>query len=464
MKKNNSLFTRLITSHTIVVLIAVLAIGFAADTFFRLFLVKEESARLVDNVSSVVRRVVIPAESGWIMHSKQAIFINTLQLAGIEMYELSPSAVERLPFTLDEWSALAHHQQLFRKTKTGWFSLPHLELYLVDADSNRLLLLKNTMTKSADTLANMRRTIFYSGCLAIILSVFVSYGTTRYIVAPVRAIQQVARKIVQGDFRERVCMTSYDELDELATTFNQAVDQIEETLREQDRLEQLRKQFISNVSHEFRIPLTSLSGFLELMQNDKIPISDQQKVTRMMQKDVHRLSRLVDDLLDLSRLQSGTIELQRKHVQLDALIADTVERLRPEWMKKPLHVTRDVTSDLVVWADEDRLQQILLNLIGNAVHHSPPGEAVNIQAHPITESTDIEIRVINTGTTIPADDLPHIWDRFTKVDKSRSGAGTGLGLSITRELVHLHGGTIQASNLPDQSGVQFSFTLPTEEA
>lgn len=457
------MFTRLVTSHTIVVLIAVLVIGFAADTFFRLFLVKEESARLVDNVSSVVRRVVIPAESGLIMHSEKSIFVNTLQLAGIDMYELPPSVVERLPFTPDEWSALARNQQLFRKTETGWFSLPHLELYLVDSGHNRLLLLKNTMAQSADTLTNMRRTIFYSGWIAILLSLLISYGTTRYTVSPIHSIQHVARKVVQGDFRERVRMTSYDELDDLAATFNQAVDQIEETFREQDRLDQLRKQFISNVSHEFRIPLTSLSGFLELMQNDKIPIPDRQKVMRMMQKDVHRLSRLVDDLLDLSRLQSGTIELQRKRVQLDELIEDTVEHLSPQWMEKQLHVTKDVASDLTVWADEDRLQQMLFNLIGNAVQHSPPGEAVTIQAHPVTGSKDIEIHVINSGTTIPSAELPHIWERFSKVEKSRSSAGTGLGLSITRELVHLHGGTIQANNLPDQSGVQFSFTLPAEE-
>ena len=463
MKQNNSLFTRLIGTHTIVVLIAVLAIGIAADTFFKLFLVREESARLVDNVSSVARRVIIPGESGLVIRQERSILINTLQLAGIEMYELTPSAANNLPFTADEWNELRQEQQLFRKTSAGLFGLPELELYLVDTENNRLLLLKNPMTQSAETLSNMRRTLMYSGFIAILVGVLISYGTARYMVAPIRKIQHVARKVVQGDFRQRVRLKSYDELDDLAVTFNQAVDRVEETIKEQGQLDQLRKQFVSNVSHEFRVPLTSLGGFLELLQEDKIPPHDRKKVTAMMQKDVDRLSRLVNDLLDLSRLQSGKIELEREHVHLRTIVDEAVERLSPQLEEKNLHVKGGIDPALTVWADEDRLQQILLNLIGNAVQHSPAGEMVEVKAHPDRNGREVQIAIVNSGTSIPPEELPQLWERFTKVDKSRSQQGTGLGLAITRELVHLHGGRIEAGNLPDKSGVRFTFSLPSKE-
>lgn len=463
MRKYNSLFSRLITSHTIVVLIAVLAIGFAADTFFRLFLVEQELSRLVDNVSAVARRVVVPGESGWVIRSERSILINTLQLAGIELYELPPSAAENLSFTPDEWNSLLRDQQLFRKTSATWFGLPELELYLIDGERNRLLLLKNPMGQSAETLSHMRRTLIYSGLIAILLGVLISYGTSRYTVTPIRNIQHVARKVVQGDFRQRVRMESYEELDDLAATFNQAVDRVEETMKEQQRLDQLSKQFVSNVSHEFRVPLTSLAGFLELLQEDKIPAKDKGKVTAIMQKDVERLSRLVHDLLDLSRLQSGKIELERELVPLKPTVEETLDRLSPQLENKPLSVTSDVKPSLVVWADEDRLQQILLNLIGNAVQHSPAGESVEIGARSVQGGQAVQITVVNRGTTIPPEELPYLWERFTKVDKSRSKQGTGLGLAITRELVHLHGGHIEADNLPDQSGVRVTFTLPARE-
>lgn len=464
MKKNNSLFTRLIASHTIVVIIAVFAIGLAADTFFRLFLVQEESSRLIDNVSSVARRVVIPGESGgFIIRSERSILINTLQLAGIDLYELPPSAIRDLSFTPEELNALRQDQQLFRKTSGGWFGLPQLELYLVDIEQNRLLLLKNPMTQSAETLSNMRRTLLYSGGIAVLLTVLISYGTARYMVAPIRKIQQVARKVVRGDFRQRVQLQSYDELDDLAVTFNQTVDRVEETIKEQAQLDELRKQFVSNVSHEFRVPLTSLRGFLELLQEDKIPEQDRRKVTAIMQQDVDRLSRLVHDLLDLSRLQSGKIELEREYVNVKLIVDDTIERLIPQIEDKNLRIVTDIDSLLTVWADEDRLQQILLNLTGNAVQHSPANETIEIKAQSKQSGRQVEISVINSGTSIPPEELPHLWERFTKVDKSRSTEGTGLGLSITRELVHLHSGTIQVDNLPDKSGVRFTFTLPTKE-
>lgn len=463
MKKNNSLFSRLITSHTAVVIIAILAIGLAADTFFRVFLVQQESERLVDNVSSIARRVVIPSEGGFIVRDQRQILINTLHLAGIDLYEFPPSAVKALSLSPEELNDLHRDQQLFRKTSAKWFGLPELELYLIDTKYNRLLLLKNPMKQADETLFNMRRTLFYSGLIAVILTVLISYGTARWMVAPIRKIQQVARKVVQGDFRQRVHLKSYDELDDLAATFNQSVDRVEQTIAEQEQLDQLRKEFVSNVSHEFRIPLTSLRGFLELVQDHKIPEQDLQKVTSIMQKDVNRLDRLVHDLLDLSRLQAGKIELQHGHVHVKTIVEDTFERLATLIKDKALSTVKDIDPSLTVWADEDRLQQILLNLVGNAVQHSPAGETIEVKAQPNTEGNQIEIAVVNSGTAIPSEELTHLWERFTKLDKARSKEGTGLGLAITRELVHLHGGRIRVNNLPGNAGVCFAFSLPTSK-
>lgn len=450
------------TSHIAVVVIAVLAIGFAADTFFRLFLVREETSRLLNNVSSVARQVVVSDVSGaFVIRSERSIFVNTLQLAGIEVYEFPAMALGSTPFKPEEINRLQQDRQLFRKINTGLFTLPELELFLVDGEHHRLILLKNRMTHASETLANMRRTVLYSGLIAVVLTVLVSYGTARYMVAPIRKIQQVARKVVQGDFRQRVNLkAATDEFQELALTFNRAVDRVEETMREQKQLDQLRQQFVSDVSHEFRIPLTSLGGFLELLQQNKIPAADRHRVIGMMQKDVDRLTRLVHDLLDLSRLQEGKIQLVREPVQLQETIADVVDRLIRQIEAKQLQLKVITAPSLTVWADEDRLQQILLNLIGNAVQHTPPRESVRIYTERPTGKKSVTVVIENSGTTIPPDVLPRLWDRFTKVDKSRSQRGTGLGLAIARELVRLHGGDIWAENLPDRRGVRFAFTLP----
>lgn len=453
------------TSHIAVVVIAVLAIGFAADTFFRLFLVREETSRLLNNVSSVARQVVVSDVSGaFVIRSERSIFVNTLQLAGIEVYEFPTIALDNTPFKPEEINRLQQDRQLFRKINKGLFTLPELELFLVDGEHHRLILLKNRMTHASETLANMRRTILYSGLIAVVLTVLVSYGTARYMVAPIRKIQQVARKVVQGDFRQRVNLkAATDEFQELALTFNRAVDRVEETMREQKQLDQLRQQFVSDVSHEFRIPLTSLGGFLELLQQNKIPAADRHRVIGMMQKDVDRLTRLVHDLLDLSRLQEGKIQLVREPVQLQETIADVVDRLIRQIEAKQLQFKVKTAPSLTVWADEDRLQQILLNLIGNAVQHTPPRESVRIYTERTTEKKSVTVVIENSGTTIPPDVLPRLWDRFTKVDKSRSQRGTGLGLAIARELVRLHGGDIWAENLPDRKGVRFAFTLPLNQ-
>ncbi len=474
---------RLMTSHAIVVLIAVAAIGLAADTFFRLFLVSEETSRLVDRVSAVAREVVVPGDEGsYIIRSEQSVIVDTLNLAGIEVYAFPPEAVHSLRLTDKQFMQLRNERQLFRKKGNGWFSLPELELYLVDSAHKRLILLKNPMKDAAKTVANMRRTVLYSSVIALVLAVLISYGTARYILAPIRQIQTVARQVVRGDFRHRVQLETYDELQDLAQTYNQTVDRVEETIAEQARLDQLRKEFISNVSHEFRIPLTSLGGFLELLEQNKIPDRDRARVIAMMRTDVDRLSRLVHESLDLSRLQTGKIALSREQLPLASAVESAVERLMPQAEQKNLHLEVTVPPHLSVYADEDRLQQILLNLIGNAVQHSPERERVRISAraasdpvqHPerqplhlpseqTPERTFVEIAVENSGTTIPEQELPYVFERFTKVDKSRSQRGTGLGLAIAAELVHLHGGTIYGRNLPDLSGVRFAFRIPARE-
>jgi two-component system sensor histidine kinase ResE len=237
---------------------------------------------------------------------------------------------------------------------------------------------------------------------------------------------------------------------------------------ERQRLDKMRRDFVADISHELRTPLTSIFGFAQAIADDVVTGEDQMKrYLKVIMDESLRLVRLTNTMLDLSRIESDHVKLQLKPVQLAEVVGDTLTSLQPQLNEKQVVATIQIASDLpLVMADEDRLEQILLNLLDNATRHAPVGGEVTISAALLPEQTgSVQVEVKDNGPGIPPDELPFIWERFYKADKARKQnrmKGTGLGLVIVKQLVERHGGTVMASNLA-AGGACFTFTLPTAQ-
>ena len=278
-----------------------------------------------------------------------------------------------------------------------------------------------------------------------------TFALSRRILTPIKALTLATRRFGQGDFSQRLKFKDKGEVGELAQAFNSMADDIE-------RAEQLRKNLVADVAHELRTPLSNLQGYLEAVRDGVIkPDAD---AIHSLNEEVALLSRLVNELQELSLAEAGELKLTCHPVNIDEIINKAVGAIQAQATAKGVSVSIDLPPKLpLVNIDSQRISQVLCNLIDNAVAHTPKGGNVTVSAK---EKGDwAEITVADTGEGIPAEDLPNIFERFYRVDKSRARTtgGSGLGLTIAKRLVEAHGGKIEAQSKPGK-GSRFTFTLP----
>lgn len=227
------------------------------------------------------------------------------------------------------------------------------------------------------------------------------------------------------------------------------------------RLEENFKEFLGNASHELRTPLTSIQILIDLFSERKITLEEiYNEFFPHLRKEVERMSKLVSNLLNLSRLEAGVIELQLKEVKLKDIIFDIVERLTPYISKKNLNLNIKIPGNIVLIADPQHLDTIIFNIVENAVKYTPSGGSIEVGAAENVESISIWIR--DTGIGIPEKDLNRIFDRFYRVSKSRTnedGFSTGLGLSIVKKLIERHGWDIKVESKLNK-GTKFEIVIP----
>jgi two-component system phosphate regulon sensor histidine kinase PhoR len=232
-----------------------------------------------------------------------------------------------------------------------------------------------------------------------------------------------------------------------------------QNLTTQRKLETVRRDFVSNVSHELRTPLASLKALTETLQEGALndpPAA--QRFLSQMDDEIDNLTQMVQELLELSRIESGRVPLQKKMVSPLQVIEPAVQRMILQALRSNLALTINCPTDLPqIEVDSSRLQQVLVNLIHNAIKFTLPGGSILVSA--MSSEKKIIFSVKDTGIGIPPDDLSRIFERFFKADRARSSGGTGLGLSICKHLVEAHGGKIWAESRPDE-GSTFSFSIP----
>jgi len=304
-----------------------------------------------------------------------------------------------------------------------------------------------------DYRASFNEALTYAALAAMLAAVALSLLFTRSVIAPVRAMSFAAQRIADGRYDERVNVKGADELAQLASRFNQMAEKL-------NQIESMRRRLIGDVSHELRTPLTAIKGSMEGLMDGVLPANNE--TYQQIHAEADRLNRLVDDLQELSRVEARAYQLDIRSVDVSTLVHTVTKRLAPHAESKRILLDLELAPDLPhVLADEDRAVQVLTNLTGNALQYTPEGGRITISAKRIDH--EVQIAVQDTGIGIPPEHLSNIFDRFYRVDKSRSrqsGGGSGIGLTIARALVEAHGGRIWVESKGDGLGSIFTFTLP----
>jgi two-component system, OmpR family, phosphate regulon sensor histidine kinase PhoR len=270
--------------------------------------------------------------------------------------------------------------------------------------------------------------------------------------APIlEALEQIAR----GDFSVRVSSEFADNqmVSKLANTVNKMA-------LELDQMENMRQEFISNVSHEIQSPLTSIRGFAKALENDQLTLEERHHYLNIIEEESTRLSRITEDLLRLAALESDKVKFEPKAYRLDKQIRSLVLACEPQWVEKGLNL--DVALEEVqVTADADLLSQVWMNLLHNSIKFTPQGGNVKVALYP--HDNKVECRISDTGIGVSDADLARIFERFYKADRSRTnaGGGSGLGLSIAKKIVEMHKGTIEVESKAG-AGTSFLVSLPIE--
>ncbi len=290
--------------------------------------------------------------------------------------------------------------------------------------------------------------------LALLLSALLAWLISRWVARPLQRMMAAARAVSDGDYRAEVPMVGPGEVQDLSAAFNQMVRRVQQG-------RQIQRDFVANVSHELKTPLTSIQGFAQaILDGTAGDAAGQRHAAGVIFDESRRLHRLVEDLLDLARLDAGQAAMSLASLDMAALVQAVAERMRVPAGEKGVELEVQLGPLPALVADGDRLAQVLTNLIDNAIIHSPPGCKVGLTAG--TERDEVAVTVEDSGPGIPPEQLERIFERFYQVDRSRragGGRGAGLGLAISREIVLAHGGTLTAESTPGR-GSRFIVRLP----
>ena len=318
------------------------------------------------------------------------------------------------------------------------------------------ILLTSPISGSSAMIHRVNQFIIYTIFIALVVSFLLSWFLSRIHVNRIKRLREATSLVSAGNYHVHVHSSNFDEIGELANDFNHMVDKINTSMEEIESLENRRRQFLSDVSHEMRTPLTTISGVIEGLKNDMIPEEDKERGINLVSQEARRLIRLVNENLDYDKIRSNQIQLFREDIQLLELLEIIQEQLTPQAEDKNNRIVIDAAPEVMVNADYDRLIQILINITKNSIQFTTEG---TIWLRGRTEGQSTIIEVEDTGIGIDSNEIENIWRRFYKADISRTSnpyGEFGLGLSIVKQLVLMHNGEI---NVFSEAGKGTKFVI-----
>ncbi|HRW11126.1 MAG TPA: ATP-binding protein [Caldilineaceae bacterium] len=447
---------------SLVILVTVILTRQGTDTQFAHFMVNGQmirTSRLVQNLAAFYQRqqswTELDAQLDQVLLEASDGTMNSMFQGMMGMYNNRMQVVDA------EGRLVADTEE---DTGSPLSAVQRWPIFVDEAEVGSLVvegaMMGHTMLDGDILLRGVTRAAIVAGSIAGIVALLMAGLLVRQITRPVAGLVQASRNIADGDLTTRVAIRSNDELGELAKTFNQMASSLE-------RQERVRRALIADVAHELRTPLTGIQGTIEAFQDGVFaPTAENFAI---IHKEILLLNRLIEDLRTLANADAGTLPLHFAPVDLAALAQQQVAAFQYQAREQQIDLQVTIDHPLTpISGDEERLGQIFINLLDNALRHTPVGGAIQLS---LVNATDgVEIRVRDSGAGIPPAALPHIFERFYRVDpaRNRETGGSGLGLTITRQLVEGHGGRIRVNSPPPVTtkGSEFCLFLPavpTEE-
>ncbi|HIS95671.1 MAG TPA: HAMP domain-containing protein [Candidatus Ventricola gallistercoris] len=318
-----------------------------------------------------------------------------------------------------------------------------------------VLIQLSSVQDTVDSLVSMRDRMIGVFLLALVVVLAMASVISRVVTKPVKELSAGIERMSKGDYEHRVHVPGHSEMAQLAAAFNQMSEQVR-------NLDEARNQFVSNASHELKTPLATIKILVESMmyQEDMDP-QLRNEFLGDIDKEIDRLSSVVGDLLTLVHIDSHKLKLRREMMVFADTVRESVARLKPLAQTRDQEIKMQIADSCEMFADPGKLAQVCYNIIENAIKYTPNGGTVTVSLHK--SGRDAVLDISDTGVGIPPEDLPHIFDRFYRVDKARSRdtGGTGLGLSIVKQIVRLHAGSVNVQSEVGK-GTTFTVQLPVK--
>jgi len=311
----------------------------------------------------------------------------------------------------------------------------------------------SSLSEVQQSISSIRRMLAIAGIGGFLLAIGFSTFFARRMSRPLMQMERATRQIAQGKLDTRIEVQSQDEIGTLATAINDMV-------RDLQHYQDSRNEFIANISHELKTPITYLEGYTDIVLNKLYDTEEErQQYLQVIRAEARRINLLINDLFELAKLQEGKEQLYMEAVELCSLAENAISKVAMKAKDQELAISfHSDLAEVMVNADAARMEQVILNLLYNAIRYTKEGE---ISVHVTQDGEDMSLSISDTGSGIPEEDLPHIFERFYRVEKSRSRVygGSGLGLAIVHKWVELHGGNIQVTSQVG-IGTKFEIKLP----
>ena len=386
-------------------------------------------------------------------------------LDGTTGEELKSSDIDgstRIEITLNILKAIMGDNALKGSSRTGYMDVA-IPIVADNSEATYLVYIIDNKQAVQSLNAEVFSLIVQAVLIGFAISIAISLIISKTLLSPIKGMTTAAEAMAAGDFSRKISVESEDEIGILAMAFNDMATQIETMLEELKKAELVRREFVANVSHELRTPLTSIRTYAETISDtQEIPQETEEEFLRVIINESDRMTKIVQDLLELSRFDSGTSVLSVEKFSIEQSVRDVYAAIVLEAKKRNQELNLELEWKLPsIKGDRARIEQVLMNTMSNALKYTPDGGKIEVFSG--SSDGNVWVKIEDTGVGIPKEDLDRVFDRFYRVDKARSreSGGTGLGLSIAKEIVSKHGGDIQIESMQGK-GTSITISLPID--